>query len=166
MKTRHVFVAESVDAATEAIAAARRAGVGDGDISLVADSKIEMEEVPDAVRNAENDFMPAAARGAVTGGSVGLIGGLLGVVFPPVGLTVAGVAATTMVGAAIGGWVTSMLGATVPDEVHRRFESEIRAGRILIVVDATSDVLPAAEAALRVAGAVQLPYEATSALQR
>ena len=166
MKTRHVFVTDSVDDATAAIAAARRAGITDGDISLVADSSIEMQEVPDELRNAENDFLPAAARGAMAGGSVGLIGGLVGVVVPPIGLTIAGVAATTLVGAAVGSWVTALIGSMVPDEVHRRFESEIRAGRILIVVDETPEAMASAEAALREAGAEQLPYEATSALQR
>src|SRR3546814_3279867 len=105
--------------------------------------------------------MPAAVRGAMEGGSAGLIGGLIGVVVPPIGLTIAGVAATTLVGAAVGSWVTALIGSMVPDEVHRRFESEIRAGRILIVVDETPGTMAAAEAALREAGAEQLPYEAT-----
>jgi len=166
MKTRHVFVADSVAEATAAIAAAQAAGIGEQDISLIADSSIEMQEVPDALRNAETDFMPAATRGAITGGSAGLIGGLIGVVVPPIGLTVAGVAVTTLVGAAVGTWVTALIGSMVPDEVHRRFESEIRAGRILIVVDEAAEVMASAEAALREAGAEQLPYEATSALQR
>lgn len=166
MKTRHVFVTDTVAEATAAIAAARRAGVGEHDISLIADSSIEMQEIPDDLRNAESDFMPAAARGAMAGGSVGLIGGLVGVVVPPIGLTVVGVAAITLIGAAVGSWVTSLVGSMVPDEVHRRFESEIRAGRILLVVDETPDAMPAVESALREAGAEQLPYEATSALQR
>lgn len=166
MKTRHVFVTDTVADATAAIAAARRAGIGENDISLIADSAIEMEEIPDDLRNAESDFMPAAARGAMAGGSVGLIGGLVGVVVPPVGLTIVGVAATTLIGAAVGSWVTALIGSMVPDEVHRRFESEIRAGRILLVVDETPEAMAAAEAALREAGAEQLPYEATSALQR
>src|SRR3546814_8479208 len=129
MKTRHVFVTDTVDHATAAIAAARRAGIKDGDISLVADSSIEMQEVPDDLRNAENDFMPAAVRGAMAGGSAGLIGGLIGVVVPPIGLTIAGVAATTLVGAAVGSWVTALIGSMVPDAGHRRFESEIQIGR-------------------------------------
>jgi hypothetical protein len=166
MKTRHVFVTDSVAVATAAVAAARRAGIEKHDISLVANSEIEMESVPDDLRNAGNDFIPAAVRGAVSGGSLGLLGGLIGIVVPAVGLTVAGVAAVTLVGAAVGTWVTALVGSMVPDEVHRRFEAEIRAGRILIVIDETAAVMVAAEAALREAGAEQLPYEATSALTR
>jgi len=166
MKTRHVFVTGSVAQATAAIAGARRAGIGKHDISLIADSAIEMEEVPADLRNAENDFMPAAARGAMAGGSLGLVGGLVGVVVPAIGLTIAGVAITTLIGAAVGSWVTALIGSMVPDEVHRRFESEIRAGRVLLVVDETPRVMAAAEAALREAGAEQLPYEAASAMHR
>src|SRR3546814_1759087 len=95
----------------------------------------------------------------MAGGSAGLIGGLIGVVVPPIGLTIAGVAETTLVGAAVGSWVTALIGSMVPDEVHRRFESEIRAGRILIVVDETPGTMAAAEAALREAGAAQLRSE-------
>jgi len=166
VKTRHVFVTDSVAEATSAIAAARRAGVGGDDISLIADSSIEMQEVPDELRNAESDFVPAAARGALAGGSVGLVGGLVGVVVPPIGLTVAGVALATVIGAAMGTWVSSLIGSMVPDEVHRRFESEIRAGRVLLVVDETPEAMAKVESALRNAGARQLPYEATSAMQR
>ncbi len=166
MKTRHVFLTDSVPEATTAIAAARRAGVGENDISLIADSSIEMQEIPDDLRNAESDVVPAAARGALAGGSAGLIGGLIGVAVPPIGLTIAGVAATTLVGAAVGTWVSALVGSMVPDEVHRRFESEIRAGRVLIVVDETPEAMAEVEAALRGAGARQLPYEATTALQR
>ncbi|MDN5782285.1 MAG: hypothetical protein L0H23_09765, partial [Luteimonas sp.] len=90
--------------------------------------------------------MPAAARGTMVGGSLGLIGELVGIVVPPIGLTVAGVAATTLIGAAVGGWVTALIGSMVPDEVHRRFESEIRVGRVLIVIDETPEVMAAAEA--------------------
>lgn len=164
MKTRHVFVTDSVAGATSAVAAAKRTGIEEGDISLVAKSDIEMEAIPDSLRNAGTDFVPAAMRGAVSGGTLGLLGGLIGVVVPPIGLTVAGVAGVTLVGAAIGTWVTALIGSMVPDEVHRLFESEIESGRILIVIDTTDALMGATEAALREAGATQLPYETTSAL--
>lgn len=166
MKTRHVFVTDSVAGATSAVAAAKRTGIEEGDISLIANSNIEMEEIPDSLRNAGTDFVPAAMRGAVSGGTLGLLGGLIGVAVPPIGLTVAGVAGVTLVGAAIGTWVTALIGSMVPDEVHRRFESEIKAGRILIVIDATDALMGATTVALREAGATQLPYESTSALTR
>ena len=166
MKTRHVFVVDSVPVATAAVAAAQRAGIEKNDISLIANSRIEMDNIPDELKNAGTDFVPAAMRGALSGGSLGLIGGLVGVAVPAIGLTVAGVAAVTLIGAAVGTWVTALIGSMVPDEVRRRFENEIEAGRILIVIDETAECMVAVEAALREAGAEQLPYEATSALTR
>src|SRR3546814_6003247 len=102
--------------------------------------------------------MPAAVRGAMEGGSAGLIGGLIGVVVPPIGLTIAGVAATTLVGAAVGSWVTALIGSMVPDEVHRRFESEIRAGRILIVVDETPGTMRSEEHTSELQSLMRISY--------
>lgn len=164
MKTRHVFVIDSVADATTAVAAARAAGIEDGDISLIARSDIQMEQVPRRLQDSASDFVPAAMRGALAGGSIGLVGGLIGVVVPPIGLTVAGVGLATLAGAAVGTWVSALVGSSVPNEVQRRFESEIEAGRVLIVIDETDEVMAAAEKALRDAGARRLPYEATSAL--
>lgn len=157
MKTRHVFVIDSVRSATAAVSAAREAGIEDGDISLIARSDIEMEEVPQHLKNAATDFVPAAMRGALTGGSMGLVGGLIAVAVPAIGLTVAGVGLAALAGAAVGTWVSALAGSAVPDEVRRCFESEIVAGRILIVIDETDEVMTAAEAALRNAGARRLP---------
>src|SRR3546814_15123292 len=108
MKTRHVFVTDTVDHATAAIAAARRAGIKDGDISLVADPSIEMQAVPDDLRNPENDFMPAAVRGALAGGSARLIGGLTRFVGPPNASNSPGLAAHTPRGRGVASWVTAV----------------------------------------------------------
>jgi len=164
MKTRHVFMIDTVPAATAAVAAARSAGIEDGDITLVANQDIEMGAIPNELRNAHSDFIPAALRGSMTGAAMGLIGGLIGMMIPATGLTLIGVALTTLLGATIGTWVSAMVGSSVPDAVHRRFASEIESGRILIVIDETDKVMAAAEAALLDAGASRLSYESFSAL--
>lgn len=163
MKTRHVFAIDTVEAATAAVMAARRTGIEDGDISLVANADIEMNTIPDELKNAESDFVPAALRGALAGGAMGLAGGVIGVVVPAIGLTAAGFALVTLVGVAVGTWVSALVGSAVPDEVRRKFAAEIAAGRILIIIDETEAVMADAEAALRKAGAQRLDYECTSA---
>jgi hypothetical protein len=67
-------------------------------------------------------------------------------------------------GAAVGGWSSALAGSTVEDPVRRRFHDEIDAGRILLVLDAESPQLAAAEAALVASGATPLPYETMTAL--
>ena len=164
MKTRHVFSVPDLATAQLAIRAAREAGLTNDNLSLIARSDIELESIPDRHKEASTDFLPAAMRGAATGGAAGLVAGLAAIAFPPLGVTLAGAALLTAGGAAVGTWVSALVGSTVEDPVRRRFEDEIQAGRILVVLDAEDPHLPAAEAAIRAAGATPLDYEATTAL--
>ena len=164
MQTRHVFSVPDLAAAQNAIRAAREAGLTNDNLSLIARSDIELESIPDRHKEASTDFMPAALRGAATGGAAGLVAGLLAIAFPPLGVTLAGAALLTAGGAAVGTWVSALVGSTVEDPVRRKFEEEIQAGRILVVLDAEDPQLPAAEAAIMAVGATPLPYEGTTAL--
>jgi hypothetical protein len=143
MKSRRVFSTETVSAAREAIAAACRSGVEDQDISLVARSDIELEAIPERHKESETDFRPAAIKGASIGGATGLLAGIAAVVIPPFGVTLAGAAVMTVLGAAVGTWSAALMGSGLPDPVRRKFEDEIEAGRILVVLDAEDDRLPA-----------------------
>ncbi len=163
MKTRHVYSTLHVEAAQHALQAAREAGVGNDDLSLIARSDIELQDIPDDRKEAKTDFLPAVARGAAGGGAAGLLGGLIAVAIPPLGITLAGVAVTTLAGALVGSWSSALVGASVPDPVRRRFEDEIQAGRVLLVLDAEEPELSRADRAILATGAVPLPYEATSA---
>ncbi|SDQ61460.1 hypothetical protein [Pseudoxanthomonas sp. CF125] len=164
MQTRHVFSVPDLAAAQDALRVAREAGLTDDNLSLIARADIELDSIPDLLKDAATDFMPAALRGAGTGAAVGLVAGLVAMAFPLLGVSAAGVALLTIGGAAIGTWVSALLGSTVDDPVRRKFEQEIKAGRILVVLDAEDPQLPAAEAALLGIGAARLPYEGTTAL--
>ncbi|PXV55835.1 Protein of unknown function [Dyella jiangningensis] len=139
--------------------AARRAGVDNDAISLIARSDIELETVPDERKVVEGDFYPAAIRGVTGGAVVGLLAGLVAVAVPPLGLTLAGVGMTTLAGAAVGGWATALAGSAVPDPVRREFEGEIEQGRILVVLDAEKNVLERADAAVQQAGVRRMPFD-------
>jgi hypothetical protein len=164
MKHRHVYSTPSLAGAEQAIAAARRAGVQDDDISLIARSDIEVHSIPTERVETSADTMPAAWRGALQGGSTGLVAGLVALAIPPLGVTVAGIAALTAVGAAVGTWSSALMGSAIPSTIRRRFEDEIEQGRILVVVDAEPERLPAIDAALRGSGAQPLPYDAPAAV--
>lgn len=165
MKTRHVFSVPSLDAAQDAILAARAAGLPDDNLSLIARADIELDAIPDHRKDAVTDFMPAALRGAAAGGGMGLLAGLVAVAFPPLGVTLAGAAIMTVGGALVGTWASALVGSSVPDPIRRKFENEIDAGKILLVLDAEEDThLPDVEAAILATGAVVLPYETASAL--
>lgn len=164
MKIRHVFSTASPAAAVEAIAAARAAGVEDEAITLVARHDIEMDEVPGERIDVAADVVPAAWRGAATGGALGLVGGLVGVAVPAIGIPLAGIGLLTLTGAAVGAWSSALMGSEVPSQVRREFEAEIAAGRVLVVIDAPRDDAAAISAALSRAGAVELPFEHLTAL--
>jgi hypothetical protein len=159
MKMRHVYSAPDLSVAHAAMDAARQAGIADGDISLIARSDIELEAIPDDRKVVEGDFYPAAVRGVTGGAAVGLLAGLVAVAVPPLGLTLAGVAATTLTGAAIGGWATALAGSVVPDPVRRAFEGEIEEGNILVVLDAEKETLDRAVPLITESGARSLPFE-------
>jgi hypothetical protein len=160
MKIRHVFVTRDVIQARDALLALREQGVGVDDISLVARSDIELDRIPDELKEADTDFVPAAMRGMGIGGATGLLAGLAAVVFAPVGITLAGAAAIGALGALVGGWSSALMGSALPDPVRQQFDDEISAGRILLLVDAEPDVQPRLQLALAAVGARRLDYEA------
>ncbi|HEV2622031.1 MAG TPA: hypothetical protein VGU65_08080 [Frateuria sp.] len=164
MKTRHVLSTPDLPTARAVMQAARAAGVPEQDISLIARSDIELEAAPEQHKEAGSDFYPAAVRGVIGGGATGLLAGLVAVAIPPVGITLAGVAGLAIAGALTGGWTSAMVGASVPDPVRRKFEDEIEAGRILVVLDADKELLARAEPALVRAGATPLPFDQPTVL--
>ena len=164
MKIRHVFVTRDVIQARDALLALREQGVGVDDISLVARSDIELDRIPDELKEADTDFVPAAMRGMGIGGATGLLAGLAAVVFAPVGITLAGAAAIGAMGALVGGWSSALMGSALPDPVRQQFDDEISAGRILLLVDDEPDVQPRLQLALAAVGARRLDYEAPSAM--
>lgn len=164
MQTRHVFTVPDLVTARKAISAARHAGLTNENLSLIARADIELDSIPDRHKDAATDFMPAALRGAATGGGAGLVAGLIAMVFPALGVTLAGAILLTVVGAVIGTWIAALVGSTVEDPIRRKFEGEIAAGHVLVVLDAEDPQLPAAEAAIMAVGARPLPYEGVTAL--
>lgn len=159
MKTRHVFSVPDVAVARTAMEAARDGGAADDDISLIARSDIELDVIPDDRKVVEGDFYPAAIRGVAGGAATGLLAGLIAIAIPPLGVTLAGAAAMTLGGAAVGGWATALAGSAVPDPVRRQFQEEITLGRILVVVDAPRDILQRVDDSLAALGATRLPFD-------
>jgi hypothetical protein len=164
MKTRHVFSAKDITQAEQAVGRLRHLGVEDDDISLIARSDISLQDIPDDRKVVAGDFYPAAIRGTLGGAATGLLAGIVAVVAAPIGLTLAGVGALTLAGAAVGGWATALAGSAVPDPVSRKFQGEIDAGRILVVVDGDKALLARVEPALTELGLQALPFESSTVM--
>jgi hypothetical protein len=160
MKTRHVFSTRDVDAAEAAVNALRQAGIPYDDVSLIARHDVENLQIPDEQQDSGDDFGHGGMKGVLAGGGSGLLVGLVAIAVPALGLTLAGAAAMTLVGAAVGGWVGMLTGTAEPSPVRRRFEAEIEAGRVLVVVDGEPDTLAVADAAMLAVDATPLPFHA------
>jgi hypothetical protein len=164
MKTRRVYSTPDLAHARSAMDAAREAGVTDEDLSLIARHDIEQDEIPERRKDEHTDFKPAAVRGFAEGGATGLVAGLVGMAIPPLGVTLAGALAVTAAGAVVGAWTSALMGASAPDPVRRKFEAEIEAGRILVVVDGEGEAGKRADTAIVATGATALPFEQLTAL--
>ena len=159
MTHRYVFSTRNVAHTREAIAALHMVGVSNEAISLVARSDIELERIPDSMKEADTDAVPAAVRGMGVGGATGLLAGLAAIALAPVGITIAGALAIGAVGALVGGWSSALMGSALPDAVRQQFDDEIARGRVLVVVDVAPESMGVISEAMNNVGAELLNYE-------
>lgn len=164
MKKRHVYSTPDLATARRAVDAARAAGVADEGISLVASATMEMDSIPPDRLDVSTDTVPAAMRGAGAGAVIGLVAGIVAVAIPAIGITVAGAGLLTLIGAAVGGWSSALAGSSFPNSVRQAFESEVEAGRVLVVIDDNAERAQSLHEVLASAGARQLPFDEPSAL--
>lgn len=164
MKTRHVYSTNDLDMARAAMSAAREAGIGEDCLMLVARSDIELESISNEHKEADSDGMPAAIKGVVSGGATGLLLGLAAVVSG--GITLAGAGIAALAGAGIGGMASTIFGSALPDPVRQKFDDEIRAGRILVVIDSDDATQQVAGPRIEATGATLLPFEQATSVVR
>lgn len=131
---------------------------------MIARDDIEKQHVPDGRLETSGDFGRGGMKGVLAGGGSGLLVGLVALTVAPLGLTLAGVAAMTVAGAAVGSWAGMLTGASEPDTVRRTFDDEIAAGHLLIVVDGEGDILATADVTLGQAGIRRLPFDTPTAM--
>ena len=92
--------------------------------------------------------------GGVLGGVAGLLAGLGALTIPGLGpIVAAGPIAATLTGAVGGGLVGGLVDMGIPQERSQYFESKVREGRILAVVDADSSKVDQAASTMRHFGA-------------
>jgi hypothetical protein len=106
-------------------------------IHVIAKEGTPMEDLPEASLLQKTDFIPAIERGVALGAVTGLLAGMVAMAFPPAGLVLGGgaVFAISAASAGIGGWLSSMIGSSVPSSRLKKFEEAIEDGEILVLVD-------------------------------
>jgi hypothetical protein len=115
--------------------------VAESHIHVIAQEGTPMEELPEASLLQKSDFIPAVERGLTLGAVTGVMVGLVAMTFPPAGLVIGGGAlfAIGAAGAGVGGWLSSMVGVSVPSARLKKFEDAVAAGEFLVLVDVKRD---------------------------
>ncbi len=135
--TRYVYAFDTSDAAMSAVEYLGANGIEGQRVSLVARSDINKNELPDSLVNVSMDFTPSVKRGVLFGAVTGLVIGIVVPMIPAVGLAIGAFELLAFVigGALVGAWSSSMIGASVPNKLRRKFKDEIDAGHTLVVID-------------------------------
>ena len=134
---RYVYAFDTSDAAMSAVEYLGANGLNGQHVSLVARSDINKNELPDSLLNVSMDFTPSVKRGAVFGAATGLLIAIIVPMIPSVGLNIGvfELLGFMVGGALVGIWLSSMIGASVPSNLQRKFRGEIEAGHTLVVID-------------------------------
>lgn len=119
-------------------------------LHVLARRDTPLDELPEASFLQKTDFVPALEQGVALGGVTGLLAGLAAVALPT-GLVLGGgaVLAIALLGAGVGGWSASMIGASVGSRRLKAYEEAIERGEFLVMVDVPRDQVPAIEARVR-----------------
>ena len=144
---RYVYAFDTSDAAMSAVEYLGANGLDGHHVSLVARSDINKNELPDSLLNVSMDFNPSVKRGAVYGAATGL---LVAIVVPLIPVAHLAIGVFEIVGFMIGGvllgvWMSSMMGASVPHKLQRKFRNEIDAGHTLVLIEHNLDVIKLAD---------------------
>jgi len=140
MTSRMYFVVQNLTDAHTASEQMLLAKIDNHQMHFVASRGSDLGGLPAANVAQKSDLVHGAQLGGVVGLFLGLAVG--GYVYfwmtPPSGMTfeAAVVLVSALAGAALGAWIASMIGASRPNSRHRRFEKEIAAGRVLLMIDA------------------------------
>ncbi|WP_017315256.1 general stress protein [Mastigocladopsis repens] len=150
--------------AEAALAELRDAGFPMNQVSLIAKDTNGNNNIAGVNRNLGegNKADEGAKAGAVTGGALGGLGGLLvglgALAIPGVGPVIAGGAAATAlttalaggaIGAAAGGLTGGLVGLGIPENRARVYSDRINKGDHLVIVDGTEDEIRRAEPILK-----------------
>lgn len=137
MRRRLYFLLPDVESARHTADDLLLARVEDRHMHFLARRGTDLGELHEAGYFIKTDFMHGAGVGLGLGALGGAALGLAILYFPIEGTEPHPIAffLAVLVGAVLGAWVASMVGASVPNSKLRQFQREIEAGKVLLMVD-------------------------------
>ncbi len=111
--------------------------IEDRHMHFLARRGTDLGELHEASYLQKTDTVHGGFVGFVLGGLLGVIVGVLLVNYPVGGasLQMGAVLVTSIVGALLGTWVSSMVGMQVPNSRLKRFDPELADGKVLLMLD-------------------------------
>ncbi|MGH8724769.1 MAG: DUF1269 domain-containing protein [Burkholderiales bacterium] len=137
MRRRLYFLLPDVDSAHRTADDLLLARIEDRHMHVLARRGTDLGELHEAGYALKSDLLHGAGVGLGVGALGGLLIGGLILFYPIEGTAPHPLAlfASVAVGAVLGAWVASMVGASVPNSKLRQFQADVDRGRILMMVD-------------------------------
>lgn len=137
MRRRLYFILPDVESARRATNDLLLARIEDKHIHTLAKRGTDLGELHEATFLQKSDFVHGAEMGLVLGGAVGILAGILLVVFPfpTVQFNLVTVLITAIIGALFGIWAASLIGASTPNSRLKAFDHDMEDGHVLLMVD-------------------------------
>jgi hypothetical protein len=147
---RIYFLAPNIEISKKIVDELLLARIEERHIHVLAKRGTPMENLPEATYLQKTDFIPALEQGLALGGLTGILAGLVAMALPG-GLVLAGGAllATTLAGAGVGAWMSSMVGSSIGNRRIQQFEEAIEKGAFLMMVDVPKDRVEEIEAIIK-----------------
>lgn len=137
MKHRLYYMLPDVKSARELLDMLLLARIEEKCIRFYAKEGTLLADMPEAGFMQKTDLVHGMESGMVIGAGVGLLGGIMLLMFPPDGLTMQTIAIliTAVGGALFGAWASGMAAAAIPNTRLKSFMPGIEAGQVLLMVD-------------------------------
>lgn len=102
-----------------------------------ANDATPLSDIPQAGFLDKTDLIHGSEVGMLIGAAVGLLGGVLLLLYPPEGfvLQTGTILMTALAGSVFGAWVSGMAGAAIPNSRLKAFQGDIERGGVLLIVD-------------------------------
>jgi hypothetical protein len=136
---RLYFMLPNVASATATADELLLARIEDRRMHFLARRGADLGELHEASMLQKTDIRHGAAVGLMGGALLGIIAGTLVLLFPPTAepLRLFVILATTVIGAFLGMWMSTMVASAMPNSHLKRFEDDIARGSVLLMVDVT-----------------------------
>lgn len=137
MKRRLYFILPDTQLARTVHNELLLARVPENRMHVIADGRVDVEGLPAASFWQRSDLLHGLQLGLPVGALTGLVVGILAILFGWIapGYEAKSIMATVLAGVFVGTWAASMIAVNVPNTRHRAFESDLRQGHILFIVD-------------------------------